>query len=54
MQINKHKMLVSPFPGMCRVSPSENASRLAAMQRAEKNSDELLEDLKWGFPGAPA
>jgi F0F1-type ATP synthase gamma subunit len=46
MQINKHNMFVSLFPGMCRVSPSENASRLAAMQRAEMDSDELLEDLK--------
>jgi hypothetical protein len=28
---------------------SENASRLAAMQRAEKNIDELLEDLNGTF-----
>jgi len=28
---------------------SENASRLAAMQRAEKNIDDLLEDLNGAF-----
>jgi F-type H+-transporting ATPase subunit gamma len=28
---------------------SENASRLAAMQRAEKNIDELLDDLSHKF-----
>ena len=28
---------------------SENASRLAAMQRADKNIDELLEDLNGAF-----
>jgi F-type H+-transporting ATPase subunit gamma len=28
---------------------SENASRLAAMQRAEQNIEELLEDLKGAF-----
>lgn len=34
----------------CAVSlASENASRLAAMQRAEKNIDELLEDLNRTF-----
>jgi F-type H+-transporting ATPase subunit gamma len=27
----------------------ENANRLAAMQRADKNIDELLEDLDWAF-----
>jgi len=30
---------------------SENASRLAAMQRAEKNIDELLDDLSLKFHG---
>jgi len=30
---------------------SENASRLAALQRAEKNIDELLDDLSLKFHG---
>jgi len=40
---------VSLFRACAESLASENASRLAAMQRAEKNIDELLEDLKRTF-----
>ena len=39
-------LFVSLFRACAESLASENASRLAAMQRAEKNIDELLEDLK--------
>jgi hypothetical protein len=43
-------LFVSLFSACCAESlASENASRLAAMQRAEKNIDELLEDLNRRF-----
>jgi F-type H+-transporting ATPase subunit gamma len=38
-------LFVSLFRACAESLASENASRLAAMQRAEKNIDELLEDL---------
>ncbi len=38
-------LFVSLFKACAESLASENASRLAAMQRAEKNIDELLEDL---------
>ena len=37
------------LPGVRRIASGENASRLAAMQRADKNIDELLEDLNRTF-----
>jgi len=42
-------LFVSLFRACAESLASENASRLAAMQRAEKNIDELLEDLKRRF-----
>ena len=42
-------LFVSLFRACAESLASENASRLAAMQRAEKNIDELLEDLKRTF-----
>ena len=42
-------LFVSLFRACAESLASENASRLAAMQRAEKNIDELLEDLKGTF-----
>jgi len=42
-------LFVSIFQACAESLASENASRLAAMQRAEKNIDELLEDLKGTF-----
>lgn len=42
-------VFVSLFRACAESLASENASRLAAMQRAEKNIDELLEDLKSNF-----
>ena len=42
-------LFVSLFKACAESLASENASRLAAMQRAEKNIDELLEDLKRTF-----
>jgi F-type H+-transporting ATPase subunit gamma len=38
-------LFISLFRACAESLASENASRLAAMQRAEKNIDELLEDL---------
>jgi alternate F1F0 ATPase F1 subunit gamma len=42
-------LFVSLFRACAESLASENASRLAAMQRAEKNIDELLEDLNGTF-----
>ena len=42
-------LFVSLFRACAQSLASENASRLAAMQRAEKNIEELLEDLKRTF-----
>ncbi len=42
-------LFVSLFKACAESLASENASRLAAMQRAEKNIDELLEDLNQSF-----
>ena len=42
-------LFVSLFRAFAESLASENASRLAAMQRAEKNIDELLEDLNQTF-----
>jgi len=42
-------LFVSLFKACAESLASENASRLAAMQRAEKNIDELLEDLSRTF-----
>ena len=42
-------LFVSLFRAYAESLASENASRLVAMQRAEKNIDELLEDLKRNF-----
>jgi F-type H+-transporting ATPase subunit gamma len=42
-------LFVSLFKACVESLASENASRLAAMQRAEKNIDELLEDLNRTF-----
>jgi F-type H+-transporting ATPase subunit gamma len=42
-------LFVSLFRACAESLASENASRLAAMQRAEKNIDELLEELRGTF-----
>jgi len=42
-------LFVSLFRACAESLASENASRLAAMQRADKNIDELLEDLNGKF-----
>ena len=42
-------VFVSLFRACAESLASENASRLAAMQRAEKNIDDLLEDLNGSF-----
>lgn len=42
-------LFVSLFRACAESLASENASRLAAMQRADKNIEELLEDLKQTF-----
>jgi F-type H+-transporting ATPase subunit gamma len=42
-------LFISLFKACAESLSSENASRLAAMQRAEKNIDELLEDLNQTF-----
>jgi F-type H+-transporting ATPase subunit gamma len=46
--INEY-LFVSLFRSCAESLASENASRLAAMQRADKNIDELLDDLKGTF-----
>ena len=42
-------LFVSLFRACAESLTSENASRLAAMQRADKNIDELLDDLRGSF-----
>ena len=42
-------LFISLFRACAESLASENASRLAAMQRADKNIDELLEDLNRNF-----
>ncbi len=42
-------LFVSLYRACAESLASENASRLAAMQRAEKNIDDLLEELNGGF-----
>jgi F-type H+-transporting ATPase subunit gamma len=42
-------LFVSLFRACAESLASENVSRLAAMQRADKNIDELLEDLNGTF-----
>ncbi len=42
-------LFVSLFRACAQSMASENASRLSAMQRAEKNIDELLDDLRQGY-----
>ena len=42
-------LFVSLFKACAESLASDNASRLAAMQRAEENIDELLEDLNRSF-----
>ena len=42
-------LFISLFRACAESLASENASRLAAMQRADKNIDELLEDLNGTF-----
>jgi F-type H+-transporting ATPase subunit gamma len=45
----RNYLFVSLFRACTESLASENASRLAAMQRAEKNIDELLEDLNRAY-----
>lgn len=45
----RNYLFVSIFRACAESLASENASRLAAMQRAEKNIDELLEDLNRAY-----
>lgn len=45
----RNYLFVSLFRACVESLASENASRLASMQRAEKNIDELLEDLNRAF-----
>jgi F-type H+-transporting ATPase subunit gamma len=42
-------LFISLFRACAESLSSENASRLAAMQRADKNIDDLLEDLNGAF-----
>jgi len=42
-------LFVSIYKACAESLSSENASRLGSMQRAEKNIDEMLEDLKLGY-----
>ncbi len=49
LAIVREYLFVSLFRACAESLASENASRLAAMQRAEKNIDELLEDLTKTF-----
>ena len=46
LAVVREYLFVSLFRACAESLTSENASRLAAMQRAEKNIDELLEDLR--------
>ena len=45
-ELIREYLFISIFKACAESLASENASRLAAMQRAEKNIDELLENLK--------
>jgi F-type H+-transporting ATPase subunit gamma len=47
--LSRGYLFVSLFKACAESLASENASRLAAMQRADKNIDELLEDLNGKF-----
>ena len=47
--LSREYLFVSLFRACAESLASENASRLAAMQRADKNIDELLEDLNGTF-----
>jgi len=49
LSVLREYLFVSLFRACAESLASENASRLAAMQRAEKNIDELLEDLHQTF-----
>ena len=49
LAVVREYLFVSLFRTCAESLASENASRLAAMQRAEKNIDELLEDLNRTF-----
>lgn len=49
LSLVREYLFVSLFRACAESLASENASRLAAMQRAEKNIDELLEDLNRTF-----
>lgn len=49
LAVVREYLFVSLFRTCAESLASENASRLAAMQRAEKNIDELLEDLSRTF-----
>jgi F-type H+-transporting ATPase subunit gamma len=42
-------LFISIFRACAESLASENASRLAAMERADRNVDELLKDLKGSF-----
>jgi len=48
-ELIRQYLFISLFRACAESLASENASRLAAMQRAEKNIDELLEDLNRTF-----
>lgn len=47
--LSREYLFVSLFRACAESLASENASRLAAMQRADKNIDEILENLKSSF-----
>ncbi len=47
-------LFISLFRACAESLASENASRLAAMQRADKNIDELLENLRRAIPSPAA
>ena len=49
MQINTHNIIVSLFRTCAESLASETVGRLTAMQRAEMNINELLEDLNRHF-----
>ena len=47
--LTREYLFVSLFRACAESLSSENASRLAAMQRADKNIEELLDDLNGAF-----
>ena len=47
--LTREYLFISLFRACAEAMASENASRLAAMQRAEKNIDELLEELNQSY-----